>query len=64
MRKRDLMITLIDEACFRVLYRKRFLLFFSIWYEFTDQETENSPERPLEFKTFDEAVAFCDFMTS
>ena len=64
MRKKDLMIYLIDEACFRVLYRKRFLLFFSLWYEMTDQEAENSPEKPIEFKTLEEAVNFCNYITS
>lgn len=63
MRKRDIMIALIDEARFRVMYRRRFLLFFSIWIEMTDQETENGPEKPIEFKTLDEAIEFCDYIT-
>ena len=64
MRKKDLMIYLIDEACFRVLYRRRVLLFFSIWIEMTDQEAENTPEKPIEFKTLKEAINFCNYITS
>ena len=63
MRKRDLMIA-IHETCYRILYRKRFLLFISLWYEMTDQETENGQEKPLEFETLDEAVKFCDYLTN
>jgi hypothetical protein len=62
--KRDLMVEILGETCYRVLYRKRFLYFISLWYEMTDQETENSPEQPIEFKTLEEAVSFCEYITS
>ena len=62
--KRDLMIALVDEQDIRVFYRKRVWLIFYQWIEMTDQETENSAELPLIFKTIDEAIKFCDFLTN
>ena len=61
MKKRDIMITLEDEKCFRINIRKRFLFFFTRWVRLTYRATEYSEEEPVEFKTLEEAKKFINY---
>jgi len=58
LKKRDIQITLEDEKCFRILIKKRFLLFFTRWVKLMCREAENTEEIPVEFKTLQEAKDF------
>ena len=62
--KKNLMITYENEFCYRVYIRKRVFLFFDKWVPLTYQETENSDEHIIEYRTFNEAVDFVNRITS
>ena len=64
LQKKNLMITYDNEFCYRVYIRKRVFLFFDKWVPLTYQETENSDEHIIEYRSFDEAKNFIDRITS
>ncbi len=62
LRKKSLMITLVDEATFHVSIRVWIFGVFPKWVELTSSVTENGDEQPIEFKTLDEAVTFINLI--
>lgn len=62
-KKQDLMIIYYAENAYRVSMRKKIFWFIKKWVPITYQETENSPEVPLQFRTFDEATDFINAIT-
>ncbi len=62
-KKTDLRIEGVNDTCFIISKRKRFLLFFNRWIQLTYLETEGSIEQPLEFKTHQAASDFIDTIT-
>lgn len=57
------MISLVDEASFRISIRVRIFGIFSKWVELMGAEAEHGPEVPIEFKTLDEAKNFIDLIS-
>ena len=47
---------------YRIAIKQSFLIFFKRWVEITWKEEDNV-ERPIEFKSFNDAVEFVDEVT-
>lgn len=61
-KKTDLRIVCVGNDCYRIHIRKRIFKVFWKWIELTYQETENTPEQPMEFKTLALAENFIDII--
>jgi len=61
--KKDFQILYVNEKCYTVYMRIKFLWFFYKWVPITYQEAEHTEDKVLEFETFDEATNFIETIT-
>ena len=59
MIKKDELNIIRKNDKYRIAMKQSFLLFFNRWVEITWKEEDNV-ERPIEFKSFNDAVGFVD----
>lgn len=62
-KKEDFLITYETEGRYRVLFKIKFLFFFSRWIPVTYQEAEHTEDKPMEFESFAEATNFIEMIT-